>query len=105
MDSYPDPACFHPDQYRDLDPDSIDRAKNIEFENLSTKVTGHQSQVLFITFEWLDRISNLKRLKCSEFCQEFNTNIICNLDSDPDQNKPDLYPCRKYVYKNTGNLI
>ena len=49
MDSYPDPACFHPDQYIDLDPDSIDRAKNIEFsyffqfENLSTKVTGHQS--------------------------------------------------------------
>ena len=38
-----------PDQYIDLYPDSIDRAKNIEFsyflkfENLSTQVIGHQS--------------------------------------------------------------
>ena len=53
-----------------------------KFKILDKKIGSNVKKI--ITFEWMDGFSNLKKVKHSEFCQEFNENIICHLDPDPD---------------------
>ena len=53
-----------------------------KFKILDKKIGSNVKKI--ITFEWMDGFSNLKKVKHSEFRQEFNENIICHLDPDPD---------------------
>ena len=55
-----------------------------------------------ITFEWLDGFSKLKKVQHAEFHQEFNDNIICHLDPDPDK-KMDPDPAKKGQIHRSGS--
>ena len=53
-----------------------------KFKILDKKFGSNVKKI--ITFEWMDGFSNLKKVKHSEFRQEFNENILCHLDLDVD---------------------